>query len=121
MSDGRSGQMNGMQAEEEQERLRDDRAVDRPAPEAPTDLPRPAWGGVLKRTLREYSNDNLSDLAAALTYYGVLAIFPMLIVIVSVLGLIGNSVTQPLIQTISALAPGSASKILINAITNIQS
>ena len=35
-------------------------------------------------------DDNLTDLAAALTYYGVLAIFPMLIVIVSVLGLIGN-------------------------------
>ncbi|MFL5859823.1 MAG: YihY/virulence factor BrkB family protein [Solirubrobacteraceae bacterium] len=119
MSDGRSAQTTGPQAEEEE--LRDERAADRPEPEAPTDLPRPAWGGVLKRTLREYSNDNLSDLAAALTYYGVLAIFPMLIVIVSVLGLIGNSVTQPLIQNISALAPGSASKILTNAITNIQS
>ena len=58
-------------------------------PEQPTDLPRPAWSGVLKRTLREFNGDHLTDLAAALTYYGVLAIFPMLIVTVSVLGLLG--------------------------------
>ena len=54
-------------------------------PGRPTELPKPAWGGVLKRTAREFQADNLTDLAAALTYYGVLAIFPMLIVIVSVL------------------------------------
>jgi membrane protein len=90
-------------------------------PEQPTDMPKPAWGGVLKRTVREFQGDNLTDLAAALTYYGVLAIFPMLIVIVSVLGLIGNSVTQPLLQNISAIAPGQAQQILKSAITNIQS
>ena len=90
-------------------------------PEQPTDVPKPAWGGVLKRTMREFKGDNLTDLAAALTYYGVLAIFPMLIVIVSVLGLIGNSVTQPLLQNVSAIAPGAAQSILKSAITNIQS
>ena len=68
------------------------RSRGRDEPEQPTDLPKPAWGGVFKRTLREFSDDNLTDLAAALTYYGVLAIFPMLLVIVSVLGLIGPSV-----------------------------
>ena len=46
------------------------------APDQPTDLPRHAWPGVLKRTLREFNGDHLTDLAAALTYYGVLAIFP---------------------------------------------
>jgi membrane protein len=90
-------------------------------PEQPTDVPKPAWGGVIKRTLREFQDDNLTDLAAALTYYGVLAIFPMLIVIVSILGLIGNSVTQPLIQNLGAVAPGAAQKIFTNAIHNIQS
>jgi membrane protein len=90
-------------------------------PEQPTDVPKPAWGGVLKRTMREFQGDNLTDLAAALTYYAVLAIFPMLIVIVSVLGLIGKSVTQPLLQNVSAIAPGAAQSILKSAITNIQS
>jgi membrane protein len=75
---------------------------------------------VLKRTLREFNADHLTDLAAALTYYGVLAIFPMLIVIVSVLGLIGHSVTQPLIDNLNAVAPGPARTIFTNAITNVQ-
>jgi membrane protein len=90
-------------------------------PEQPTDLPRPAWGAVLKRTMREFNGDHLTDLAAALTYYGVLAIFPMLIVIVSVLGLLGKSVTQSLINNLGAVAPGAARTILTNAINNIQS
>jgi membrane protein len=93
----------------------------RRAPDQPTDVPKPAWGGVLKRTAREFQADNLTDLAAALTYYGVLAIFPMLIVIVSVLGLIGNSVTQPLLNNLGAVAPGAAQHIFSNAIKNIQS
>jgi membrane protein len=91
------------------------------APDEPTKLPRRAWPQVLKRTAKEFQADNLTDLAAALTYYGVLAIFPMLIVIVSILGLIGNSVTQPLIQNLGAVAPGTAKHIFTTAITNIQS
>jgi membrane protein len=90
-------------------------------PDQPTDLPKPAWGGVLKRTMREFSADNLTDLAAALTYYGVLAIFPMIIVIVSVLGLIGTSVTTPLLNNLGQVAPGEAKTIFQHAITNIQS
>jgi len=75
----------------------------------------------LKRTFKEYKEDNLTDLAAALTYYGVLAIFPMLIVLVSILGLIGHSATQPLIENLGKLAPGPAKEIFTSAIKNIQS
>jgi membrane protein len=89
-------------------------------PDQPTELPRRAWPGVLKRTFREYKADNLGDLAAALTYYGVLAIFPMLIVLVSVLGLLGQSVTQPLLQNLEKVAPGPARQIFTSAIHNIQ-
>jgi membrane protein len=90
-------------------------------PDQPTDLPPTAWWGVLKRTLKEFKADNLTDLAAALTYYGVLAIFPMLIVLVSILGLIGHSVTQPLIDNLGKVAPGPAKQIFTSAIQNIQS
>ena len=90
------------------------------APDQPTQLKARAWPAVLRRTLKEYKADNLPDLAAALTYYGVLAIFPMLIVLVSVLGLIGNSVTQPLIDNLGKVAPGAAKQIFTSAITNIQ-
>jgi membrane protein len=96
-------------------------AVERDAPDQPTDLPRRAWPGILKRTFREFNDDHLTDLAAALTYYGVLAIFPMLIVIVSLLGLVGHSVTQSLIHNLDTVAPGTTKQILTNAIENIQS
>src|ERR671910_899786 len=78
------------------------------APESPTDLKRPSWVGVLKRTVKGFQRNNLTDWAAALTYYGVLAIFPALIVLVSVLGLIGSSATQPLLDNLGTVARGPA-------------
>src|SRR5947208_9348881 len=49
-----------------------------------------SWA-ILKRTVKEFQDDNLTDWAAALTYYGVLSLFPMLIALVSVLGLFGSA------------------------------
>jgi membrane protein len=90
------------------------------APQKPTDLRRGAWGGVLKRTVQEFREDNLTDWAAALTYYGVLSIFPALIVLVSILGLIGESATQPLIDNLGSVAPGPAKEIFTSAIENLE-
>lgn len=89
-------------------------------PDRLTRLPRRAWPDVLKRTVKEFRADNLTDLAAALTYYGVLAIFPMLIVLVSLLGLIGESATQPLVENLAKVAPGPAQQIFTSAIENIE-
>jgi membrane protein len=75
---------------------------------------------VLKRTFREFKEDNLTDWAAALTYYGVLSIFPALIALVSILGFVGKSATQPLIDNLKTVAPGPAQQIFTSAITNIQ-
>jgi membrane protein len=74
----------------------------------------------LKRTIREFKQDNLTDWAAALTYYGVLAIFPALLALVSVLGLIGHSATQPLIDNLGTVAPGPAKDIFTSAIKNLE-
>ena len=49
-----------------------------------------------------------------------LSIFPALIALVSVLGLIGHSATQPLIDNLNTLAPGPARQIFTSAITNLQ-
>jgi membrane protein len=76
--------------------------------------------GVLKRTVTEFKEDNLTDWAAALTYYGVLAIFPALLVLVSILGLVGESATQPLIDNLGSVAPGPAKDIFTSAIENLQ-
>jgi membrane protein len=88
--------------------------------DGPTDLSPRSWFGILKRTGKEFQDDNLSDWAAALTYYGVLSIFPALIALVSVLGLIGHSATQPLLDNLNSLAPGPARDIFTSAIQNIQ-
>jgi membrane protein len=61
------------------------------APADPTDLPKRSWWQILKRTVKEFQDDNLTDWAAALTYYGVMSLFPMLIALVAVLGLVGQS------------------------------
>jgi membrane protein len=90
------------------------------APDTPTRLKARSWGGVLKRTVTEFKEDNLTDWAAALTYYGILAIFPALIVLVSILGLIGESATQPLIDNLGSVAPGPAQEIFTSAIQNLQ-
>jgi membrane protein len=71
---------------------------------------------VLKRTLAEFREDNVTDWAAALTYYGVLSVFPALIALVSVLGLVGGSATDPLLRNLGGFAPGPAHRILENAL-----
>jgi membrane protein len=91
------------------------------APDTPTDLEATSWWATLKRTVREFKEDNLTDWAAALTYYGVLSVFPMLIALVSLLGLVGKSATQPLIDNLGKVAPGPASQIFTSAIQNLQS
>jgi membrane protein len=95
-------------------------APDAQAPEKPTRLRLRSWFGVFSRTVSEFKADNVTDWAAALTYYGVLAIFPALIALVSVLGLIGHSATQPLITNLGKLAPGPAQHIFTSAVENIQ-
>jgi membrane protein len=89
-------------------------------PAKPTHLGARSWFGVFKRTIREYRADNLTDWAAALTYYGVLSIFPALIALVSILGLVGHSATQPLINNLDKLAPGPARQIFSSALHNLQ-
>jgi len=56
----------------------------------PEDIPAPGWRAVLRRTVKEFQNDDLTDSAAALTYYAVLALFPALIVLVALVGLFGQ-------------------------------
>lgn len=90
------------------------------SPEGVTDLSKDSWMDALKRTVKAFNADNLSVWAAALTYFGVLSIFPALLVVVSVLGLIGESATRPLLENLEEVAPGPAQEIMTNAIRNLQ-
>lgn len=91
------------------------------APGSPAELPKRSWWGVLKRTVKEFQEDNLTDWAAALTYYAVLSIFPALLAVISVLGLFGQSATQSLVDNLGALAPGPARQTIDTVLQALQS
>ncbi|KUN75227.1 YihY/virulence factor BrkB family protein [Streptomyces griseoruber] len=97
-----------------------DAQVERQAPDKLTELPKHSWGTVLKGTLKEFKRDELADRAAALTYYSILALFPALLALVSLLGIVGQSATQAVLDNIQKLAPGAAQDILRNAVQQMQ-
>jgi membrane protein len=80
------------------------------APDDPTDLHRRSWFATFKRTVKEFRDDNLTDWAAALTYYAVLSLFPALIALISILGLVVDPATSTRVITdvVSQLGPGTA-------------
>jgi membrane protein len=77
----------------------------------------------LKRTVTEFSEDNLSDWAAALTYYGLLALFPALIALVGLIGLVGDpaSTTKTITQIVTKIGPSSAAQTFAGPIKSITS
>ncbi len=78
---------------------------------------------VLKQTLAQFKEDNLSDWAAALTYYGLLALFPALIALVSVIGLVGDAqtTTREVTEVITELGPSSAAETFKGPVESIAS
>lgn len=75
----------------------------------------------LKRTATEFQEDNLSDWAAALTYYGLLSLFPALIAMVSLIGIFGDpkSTTQSLTEIITEIGPQSGAETFKGPIESI--
>jgi membrane protein len=90
------------------------------APRKPTDMPKAGWLAILKRSVREFKHDDITDRAAALTYYGVLALFPAMLVLVSVMGLLGTSTTQQVLNNLGQVAPGGVHAFLKNVVTQVQ-
>jgi len=82
-------------------------------PDNLTDLNRRSWKFILRKTIREFSADQCLDLAAALTYYAVLALFPAVLALVSLLGLIGrdDQGTSALMDIVKDVAPGAADTV----------
>ncbi|MFD6953297.1 ribonuclease [Nocardiopsis sp. TSRI0078] len=89
-------------------------------PTEPTDMSASSWGSSLRRTFSEFSKDGLSDLAAGLTYYAILSIFPALLVLLSLLGLAGPAATRILTENASAAMPAQAGELLTTVIENLQ-
>jgi membrane protein len=90
-------------------------------PDSPTDLTGRSWIYVLRKTLREFGDDHCTDLAAGLTYYAVLALFPAAISLVSLLGVVGqaqNSV-KTVLDVLRPLVSPSTLNTIQPALTNI--
>jgi membrane protein len=79
------------------------------------------WVATLKRTATEFLEDNLSDWAAALTYYALLSLFPALIAMVSLIGIFGDpkSTTASLTEIITEIGPESAAKTFAGPIESL--
>lgn len=86
----------------------------------PTDLPKRSWWQVLKRAVRGFQRDRLDDWAAALTYYSVLSLFPGIIVLTALLGLLGPESTKALTDNIEQMAPGPARELVLNAVGELK-
>jgi membrane protein len=92
-------------------------------PDSPTEVTKPSWQFIARKTLREFSKDQCPDLAAALTYYAVLSLFPALLALVSLLGVFGQAekTTTALLDIVQRIAPGSTVDIIrqpIEEVTN---
>jgi membrane protein len=77
----------------------------------------------VKRTVTEFSEDNMTDWAAALTYYGLLSLFPALIALVSIVGLVGDpaTTTKTITEMVTKLGPSSAADTFAGPIKSITS
>jgi len=77
----------------------------------------------IKRTVSEFMEDDMTDWAAALTYYGLLSLFPALIALVSIIGLVADpeTTTEKLTEIVTNLGPSSAADTFSGPIESITS
>jgi membrane protein len=90
-------------------------------PDSPTDLTKPSWLYIARKTVREFSQDQCTDLAAALTYYSVLALFPAAIALLSLVGLVGQGpkTVDTLLQILTDVGASSAADTLEPTLTEL--
>jgi len=90
-------------------------------PDSPTDLHKQSWKYVLRKTMREFSKDQCTDLAAALTYYAVLALFPAVIALVSLIGVFGNGpkTVQSLLSVLKQIGASTLLQTLGPTLTDL--
>lgn len=92
-------------------------------PDSPRDIEKRSWKYVLGKTVREFSADQCTDLAAALTYYAVLSFFPGLIAVFSLLGMFGQGqdAADTILGIVDSVAPGDTAEALRGPIEQVAS
>ncbi len=88
--------------------------------EKPTDIPAEGWKQIVKRAWRETKEDNISLLAAGVAYYGFLALFPALIALVTIYGLVADPVqVRDQVESLSKTLPPDTAKLIGDQLTSI--
>lgn len=88
--------------------------------DSPTELRAATWPATLKRTVTQFFEDNLLQWAAALAFFTVLSLFPAMLTLVALLGVIGGPALEPLIDNASRLAPGAAREIILDGLSAVR-
>ena len=90
-------------------------------PDSPTDLTQRSWWFAVKQAWAEFKRDQCTDLAAGLTYYAVLSLFPALLALISLLGVFGQgeSTTETLLELIERIGQADAVDQLRDPITQM--
>lgn len=90
-------------------------------PDSPRDLDKPNWKYIAKKTLREFSKDQCPDLAAALTYYAVLSLFPAILALVSLVGIFGDAqkTTDALLQIVRGFVPAETANTVGGVVSDL--
>ena len=87
---------------------------------SPLRLPLRTWPATLRRTVQQFFEDHLLQWAAALAFYSVLSLFPGMLAVASVLGLLGTSAIGPLIEHVGSIAPSAGRDIALEALRAIK-
>ena len=90
-------------------------------PDSPTDVDKPSWKYIFRKTMREFTGDQCPDLAAGLTYYAIFSMFPALLALVSLLGIFGQAekTTAALLEIVQGVAPGQAVEMIRDPIQEL--
>ena len=91
------------------------------APDAPTDIPAGGWWNTAKRAFAEFRDDDMMVWAAALTYYAVLSLFPAMLVLVALIGLVGEypKTSDAILDIVASIGPSSAVDTLRGTIEGV--
>ncbi|WP_155368431.1 YihY/virulence factor BrkB family protein [Catellatospora vulcania] len=89
-------------------------------PRSPTQLSLRAWGKVLIRTAKEFDTDSLQVWAAALTYYGVLSLFPGILVLAAAVGLFDDRLVDDVLNDVTPVMPTAVREVFTAALDNVQ-
>jgi membrane protein len=82
----------------------------------PLQLPARRWLRALRGTISETIDDQLTEWAAALTYYSVLSLFPGLLVLVAIVGLLSHDLTRQLLDVVVPVMPSAGREIVYTAL-----